>query len=454
MIDINLLWERIIFQLEKTYDEDTFNNNFNNIKLHKTHNNNVYFIVDSEFAKNKINKYYLDSINTISNSLSKEKFNYIFLTKEDIKKEEKKNSHLDTDIYLNTNLQANFTFTSFVVGQSNKFAFQTALNVADQPAFISNPFYIFGDVGLGKTHLMQAIGNYTIEKDITKKVVYVKADMFIEEYNHCINHIDRNQKMIEFNQKYRNLDLLLVDDIQMLSGATQTQKEFFKLFDYLFTKNKQIVITSDKPANKLVRIMDRLISRFSSGNSVDIKIPDLSHRIHILNKKLEQLFDPSIVARVDKNALQYIANIFTTNVRELEGALKRAITYCLSSDLDLIESNFAKALQALVDTKNVSDSLNENNYDKLLSLVSKYYHITVSDLISSKRAYGYSLPRQITMYLLKSIYNLSYKKIGELLGKRDHSTILNGCRKIEEQIKINNDIKTVVERLTTSISNK
>lgn len=449
MDDINIIWLKVLEDLKQTFDEDTFNSVFKNTKFLKFNNNHVYILVEHEFYKTRINTIYLNSINEIGKKYFETKVNFIFVTQDEINKLENefKTPEVAHDAYKKSNLNANFTFSNFVVGSSNKFAFQMAMQVADQLIAVGNPLFIFGNSGLGKTHLMNAIGNYVLEKDINKKVIYVKADMFVEEYTYCVSSpLEANQRMIEFNNKYRTVDLFLIDDIQMMQAASKTQEEFFKLFDYLYNKNKQIVITCDQPANNLKHFNSRLITRFSNGLSTDIQKPDINHRIEILKKKKDLMFAPEITKNLDPEALTYIANMFTDNVRELEGALRRAVSYCVAYDLELTYFNFVRALEPIVQTKDIA-TLNESVYDNVFDTVCDFYNIKTSDLTGKKRSYDCTLPRHITMYILKEVFNETYKKIGQIMGKRDHSTVMNACKNIKDQIKINKELKTAVDKI-------
>jgi chromosomal replication initiator protein len=292
---------------------------------------------------------------------------------------------------------------------------------------------------------MQAIGNYILDEDLNKKVLYVKADGFIEDFRNLL----KLKKMDDFNAKYRDIDVLLVDDIQLLAGAKQTQMEFFKLFDFLYHQNKQIVITSDKPASELKDIMSRLTSRFQVGLTVDIQVPDLEHRIEILKRKLS--IESSDLVDIPTKVLEFIASSFVANIRELEGALKRVLFYCLTNNLDLTIQSAQEALEPLLDTKRKSNSLNENNCDRIQSVVSSFYGISLEDLIGKKRHSKYILPRHIAMYLIKSLYNVPYKTIGGLFGNRDHSTVLAACEKIENEIKLDPSLKLAIDTIKKKI---
>ncbi|MFA6801628.1 MAG: chromosomal replication initiator protein DnaA, partial [Acholeplasmataceae bacterium] len=442
------LWQKIKNDLEHIFSEETYTDVFEPLKeTLKYSNNHVYVLVPNDFIKNRINRFYLSKINELAAKYHGTPIRFKFVIESELVPEEtlispERNLSLK---YRPGNLNATYTFDNFVVGKSNNFAFRMAMKVADQPGTVANPLYIFGDVGLGKTHLMQAIGNYILDNDVTKKIMYIKADGFIEDFANLL----KREKMDDFNSKYRDLDILLVDDIQILGGATKTQMEFFKLFDYLYHQNKQIVITSDKPASALKNIMSRLTTRFEVGLTVDIQVPDLEHRIEILKRKL--LTESSDIHDIPNEVLEFIASSFVTNIRELEGALKRVLFYCLTNNLDLTLDAANEALEPLLKTKNKSDSLNENNYDRIQSIVSDFYGITLDDLIGKKRHSKYILPRHIAMYIIKTKYNIPYKTIGMLFGNRDHSTVLAACEKIENELKQDSALRLAVENLNKKI---
>ncbi|MGE0003292.1 MAG: DnaA/Hda family protein, partial [Candidatus Izemoplasmatales bacterium] len=266
------IWEKIKGQLQITLDEDVYNEHFAHINtVFKVVNNTVYLIAPNSFVKSKIESFYLNRLNGMLNEHTGEKHMFKIITKDQAMEELAKASiyeintpERDLENKYKTGLNNIYTFENFVVGASNRLAYTSAMKVADQPGVVANPLYIFGDVGLGKTHLMQCVGNYILENDINKKVLYVKTDQFIEDYAKAA----QKKQFEEFSRKYENVDILLVDDIQFLSGKQQSQLEFFKIFEKLKENNKQIVITSDRPASELFEIMNRLTSRFEWGLSV------------------------------------------------------------------------------------------------------------------------------------------------------------------------------------------
>ncbi|HKL95215.1 MAG TPA: chromosomal replication initiator protein DnaA [Haploplasma sp.] len=443
------LWQKILVELENSLEEENYQDIFEPIKnTHKYNNGNIFILVSNDFIKNRINKFYLLKINELAESLFKEKVRFKFVTQEELIPEETLVSaerNLE-EKYRSGNLNATYSFDNFVVGKSNMFPFRMAMKVADQPGMVANPLYIFGDVGLGKTHLMQAIGNYILDSNVTARVLFVKANTFIEDYASLV----QKGKMDDFYAKYREIDVLLVDDIQFLAGAKRSQGEFFKLFDLLYQNNKQIVITSDKPASELKDIMTRLTSRFEVGLTVDIQVPDQEHRVEILRRKL--MNEASDTHDISNEILDFIASAFVNNIRELEGALKRVLFYCLANNLDLTLDAAKEALDPLLKTRKKSNSLNQNNYDKLLSVVADFYGITVDDLIGKSRKAKYVLPRHIAMYIIKDNYGIPYTAIGGLFGGRDHSTVLTACEKIENELKFDDSLKVAIQTISKKLN--
>lgn len=430
------LWNQTKEKLKETYDEEAYMSTFNDItKVIKVSNGVIYILCPSQLIKTKIEKFYSNNIQKIVSSLSSQTVRLKFVTEEQITETPKVTPINLPDEGFQTNLNASYSFDSFVVGESNKFAFRIATQVSnpDQGVFIANPLYIFGGVGLGKTHLMQAIGNAILDNDPSKKVLFIPATTYVADYTKAA-HQARNLKFDDegdaddaytrFHQKYDNLDVLLVDDIQFLQGAKKSQAEFFKLFNQMHDNNKLIVITSDKPADQLKDIMDRLTTRFNWGMAVDIKLPDLEHRVKILKRKLSDSHD----SVVGDEVLRYIAATFPNNIRDLESTLNRVInmSICENKEIDL---DFAKqAIEPLLKTR--QNGGNGDEYENIKSIVADFYKITIDDLVGSKRQALYVDARHICMYILKTKYNLPYKKIGTLLGGRDHTTVIAAVEKV------------------------
>ena len=332
-----------------------------------------------------------------------------------------------------------YTFERFVVGSSNKFAHAAARAVADNPGQSYNPLFIYGGVGLGKTHLMQAIGNYILSYAPTKKVVYVSCEKFTNEFIDAI----QNQNNIDFRNKYRNVDILLIDDIQFLAGKDGTQEEFFHTFNALHEENKQIVISSDRPPKEIPKLEERLRSRFEMGLITDISAPNFETRIAILRKKAE-----SYKEEIPNDVLSFIADSIHSNIRELEGALTTVVAYsklhgepiCLETAKDALKDIF-KAKENIV-----------INSTYIKEMTAKYFNVTIEDIDSKKRTKAISLPRQVAMYLTRDLTDLSLPKIGEEFGGRDHSTVIHACQKINEEMEANTDFKNLIIRIQKEIT--
>jgi chromosomal replication initiator protein len=451
------IWKKIKSTLQSEFDNDIYNEHFAEINnVFRVNNNLVYLIAPNSFIKNKIENFYINRLNYYLNNFVEEKYLFKIITKEqaaiEIAKDQpyeinKPEENLENKY--KTGLNNTYTFDNFVVGASNRLAYTSAMKVADQPGIFANPLYIFGDVGLGKTHLMECIGNYALENNINLKVLYVKTDQFIEDYASAA----QNKTFDDFSKKYEDVDILLVDDIQFLSGKTKTQLEFFKIFEKLKDNNNQIVITSDRPASDLYDIMSRLTSRFEWGLSVDISKPNLDHRISILKKKLSiETSDPELIS---EEILEYIASVFDNNIRELEGALKRVLFYCTAFNYKFTIENTKDALKNLINSKNVgSKDIDKNNYNNILDVVSNYYNINTSDLLSKKRQKKYVFARQISMYIIKDLYDLTFKRIGQIFNGRDHSTVIYGIEQISNYIQTDDSVKKDVEKLLIKCGKK
>ena len=350
-------------------------------------------------------------------------------------------------------LNPKYTFDTFVVGKNNEFAYVTAKKVAKNPGKVYNPLFIYGGVGLGKTHLMHAIGNYILEKNPKLKIIYVPAEEFINELILAI----QNNKVSFFKEKYKNLDLLLVDDIQFLAGKEKSQEEFFHIFNYLYGLEKQIVITSDSPPSKIPNLMERLKSRFEWGVIVDISPPDFETRLAILRKKceLENIKAPDEV-------LEYLAKIFTKNIRELEGALltlkAQADLLKLPLSLELAKRLFKKFESANVTKDNTSfeyqnlkiSNLNDNIEEKVYTIkkiVADYFNIQTQALDSPLRKKEVAQARHIAMFLCREKLNLSYKQIAKHFNRKDHTTVMHAVEKVQKDKKLYKIVKQILKNL-------
>ena len=436
------LWNKILDNLSTTLDSDIIDDTFTDTKVVNENNNVISILVPTLFIQNKINTYYTQYINKIATNINNGPVRFKFITREDIQSYSPEKPVTITPAMFESNLSNTYTFDSFIVGDSNRFAHRQALLVADQPGAQANPLYIFGGVGIGKTHLMHAIGNYILDKNINTKVLYIKTQDYITDFQKAAQSKD----FTKFDDKYKDIDILLVDDIQMLGTAKKTQEKFFELFNTLYDNKKQIVMTSDKPANQLPEIMPRLTSRFAWGMQVDINTPDLPLKIKILNGKLYETSSNDV--NISDDILEYISSLYE-NIRDLEGCLRRVLAYATTDnsniDMDLVK----EALNGIIQTKN--NDINNIKYDNLKSVIADFYNISVDDLISKKRQSSFVTPRHICMYILKNKYNLTNKEVADLMGKKDHSTVISACGKIEEDLKTNKDIKIAYDLILKKI---
>lgn len=340
------------------------------------------------------------------------------------------------------NLNPRYTFDTFVVGENNNLAHAASLAVAESPAELYNPLFIYGGVGLGKTHLMHSIANFVLQRDPEAKVLYVTSEAFTNELIEAIRNENQSAN-VDFRNKYRNIDVLLIDDIQFIIGKESTQQEFFHTFNTLHEAKKQIIISSDKPPKEIETLEERLRSRFEWGLTVDIQPPNYETRMAILRKKeeLEGL-------QIDDEVIQYIAINIKSNIRELEGALTKIVAYSKLST-NVIDLPFAESvLKDLISP----DEHKEVTPELIYNIVSEHFNVNPADLASKKKSQDIVFPRQIVMYLCRSLTDISLANIGGILGKRDHTTVLHGIDKITKEIETNESTKNVIDVLRKKIN--
>lgn len=347
---------------------------------------------------------------------------------------------MDKEIEWNTNLNPKFTFDNYVVGNSNRLAFISARRVAAAPGTIHNPLFIYGRSGLGKTHLMHAIGNY-IHENSNLKVLYTTSNEFMTEFTGIATSNNNINYANEFKNKYRNVDVLIIDDIQFLVGAERTQQEFFHTFNALHQANKQIIISSDKSPDDLKKIEDRLRSRFMWGLPVDIYPPDFNLRCDIIKAKIK---NTSIEDKLTDDVVEYIANSCVNDVRHIEGTINRLLAYTAMMVPDKITLDFAN--EALKDYVNTNIFIN-NSIASIQSAVAEYFKISVDDLKSKRRTNSVVRPRHIAMYLCRVETEENLAKIGLEFGGRDHSTVSTACDKIKEELESNDNLNNVLKEI-------
>lgn len=437
-MDIVSLWDKTLQLIKGDLTSVSFNTFFKNIVPLKIHLNDLILLAPSDFNKDILENRYLHLIEDAISQLSLKKYNIKFVLSE---KEVADLNSDSTDLnyrVLYPNLNPKYTFDTFVIGNSNRFAHAACVAVAESPAKAYNPLFLYGGVGLGKTHLMHAIGHHIVSQKKDSKVVYVSSEKFTNE---LINSI-KDDKNEEFRNKYRNVDVLLIDDIQFIAGKERTQEEFFHTFNTLHEANKQIIISSDRPPKDIPTLEDRLRSRFEMGLITDIQAPDFETRIAILRKKaqLERIDVPNEV-------MSYIAKNIKSNIRELEGALTRVVAY---SSLSNRVISFDLATEALKDI--ITTSKNEEiNVLRIKEKVSSVFNIKMEDFNSKKRTRSIAYPRQIAMYLTRELTDLSLPKIGEEFGGRDHTTVIHAHDKVSKDIAESEEIKTKIDKIISDL---
>ncbi|MFD1447882.1 chromosomal replication initiator protein DnaA [Oceanobacillus profundus] len=446
MENIEELWVATLEKIEEKISKPSFDTWLKNTKAEAIEKNTLIISAPNEFARDWLETQYTELISDILGEVTGTKLNTKFIIPtsnmevEDTKQVTSQKAESITNDMPKSMLNSKYTFDTFVIGAGNRFAHAASLAVAEAPAKAYNPLFIYGGVGLGKTHLMHAIGHYVREHNPKAKVVYLTSEKFTNEF---INAIMDN-KSNSFRNKYRNIDVLLIDDIQFIAGKESTQEEFFHTFNALHEESKQIIISSDRPPKEIPTLEDRLRSRFEWGLITDITPPDLETRIAILTKKAkaEGLDIPNEV-------MLYIANQINTNIRELEGALIRVVAYSSLVNQDIDASLAADALKDIIP----SSKPKVITIEGIQEIIAERYNIRIEDFAAKKRTKSIAFPRQIAMYLSRELTDFSLPKIGEEFGGRDHTTVIHAHEKIskllEEDSDLNRDIEDIKETLKT-----
>ena len=459
-MNTDIVWSNLLNELKDELSSLAYDTWFNETKLYKLDNGVASIIVPMPIHKRHLNDFYGEIIINKLNKLTNSNYKLKFYLQEELEDDDEitllgeDNNSNEVDTYLkendnvNNNLIKKYTFENFVVGNSNKFASTAALSVAENPGKIYNPFFVYGNSGLGKTHLMHAIGNYIVEHS-NKRVLYITSEQFKDDIIKVYKKDDNgtNFNYIEFfKNKYRNIDVLLIDDIQFLGGASKSQEEFFHTFNNLYNNNKQIIISSDRSPNDLKLLEDRLKTRFTEGLSVNIYPPDFNLKKEILIKKIKA---GDFEGDIPDDVLDYIANNIGPDVRSLEGAVTRLLAY--SAMWGSKEITLDLAIDALTDFVNKGMG-EKNNIQRIQRIVAEYFQISVEDIRSKKRNSNISNPRQIAMYLCRTMTDESFPRIGIEFGGKDHSTVMHSVEKIEKEIKANRDLANQIEKLKKDIS--
>ena len=445
--DLKKIWAKTLETIKSELSEVSFNTWIKSCEPISISADTITISVPNSFTQDILDKRYKDlvanSIEVVCSKLYKIEF---VIASEAFEKEEIKDSSSNTSsksIVVNdemsSTLNPKYTFNSFVIGNSNRFAHAASLAVAESPAKAYNPLFIYGGVGLGKTHLMHAIGHYILDNNPSAKVVYVSSEKFTNELINAIKD-DKNE---DFRNKYRNVDVLLIDDIQFIAGKERTQEEFFHTFNALHDANKQIILSSDRPPKEIPTLEDRLRSRFEWGLIADIQVPDFETRMAILKKKadVENL-------NVANEVMGYIATKIKSNIRELEGALIRIIAYSSLTNREVTVDLASEALKDIISKKQGKHI----TIDIIQDVVSSYFNLRVEDLKSQRRTRNVAYPRQIAMYLSRKLTDMSLPKIGEEFGGRDHTTVIHAYEKISENLKTDDSLQHTINDITKKLT--
>ena len=445
-------WEEILYtvKVEHELSDISFKTWLRPLQVHSISDHVVTILVPSEqMGVDYINKKYMFPIKVAIAEITGTEYDIEFILPEQAKRREQKekNSSNLNNVKLNTtleraNLNPKYTFDTFVVGNNNKFAHAAALAVAESPGKMYNPLFIYGGAGLGKTHLMHSIAHFILSEDSSKKVIYVTSEAFTNELIEAIRN-GNNTVISSFREKYRSVDVLLIDDIQFIIGKESTQEEFFHTFNELHGNKKQIIISSDKPPKEIKTLEARLRSRFEWGILADISSPDYETRMAILHKKEEM-----DGYNIDNEVIEYIATNIKSNIRELEGALNKLIAL---SHLENREITVELAEEALKDIIS-PDQKKEVTPQLIIDTVAEHFNISPTDICSNKRNSEIVVPRQIVMYLCRNMIDIPLKSIGTYIGKRDHSTIIHGINKIEAELKNSETLRNTVDIIKKKIN--
>jgi chromosomal replication initiator protein len=441
------IWEKTLNIIKGELTEVSFNTWIKSITPLSIENSYFKLGVPNQFTKEILESRYKDLVANALNLVTTKTYTLIFtiISEENLEiedanglKDEVNINNLD-DMY--TLLNPKYKFDSFVIGNSNRFAHAACLAVAEAPAKAYNPLFIYGGVGLGKTHLMHAIGHYILQNNPKAKVVYVSSEKFTNE---LINSI-KDDKNEEFRTRYRSVDVLLIDDVQFIGGKERTQEEFFHTFNALHESNKQIILSSDRPPKEIPTLEDRLRSRFEWGLIADIQPPDFETRIAILKKKadVEKLNIPNEV-------MVYIATKIKSNIRELEGALIRIVAFSSLTNKEISVDLASEALKDIISNKQNK----QVTIELIQEIVANTYNLRIEDFKSARRTRNIAYPRQIAMYLCRKLTDMSLPKIGEEFGGRDHTTVIHAYEKISEEFKTDESLKNIINDITKKINQK
>jgi chromosomal replication initiator protein len=434
------IWQKAAALLKDDMSPLMFNTFIEPIRPVSITEDTITFSVPVEFIRQQIDLRFMLYITNAVKLVTLKEYGIVIMTAKDLEKpsSDEPNAFDETQ---SIQLNPKYTFDSFVVGNSNRFAHAAAVAVAESPSKAYNPLFLYSDTGLGKTHLMNAISNHIKKQDPTKRVMYVSSEKFTNEVVDSIMKKTSDQ----FRNKYRSMDVLLIDDIQFIIGKERTQEEFFHTFNDLYESGKQIILSSDKPPKEMTTLEERLRSRFECGLITDLQKPDLETRIAILSKRVQQE-----QLNVPDDIIEFIANTVASNIRELEGALTRVIAYSLITKSEMTVDLAQEALKSIIESnkeKSVTSQV-------VIDAVCRYYDVKKDEVISEKRNRELIYPRQIIIYLCREELNIPFAKIGFEIGGRDHSTIMHSVAKIDKEIQTDAELKHSIDDIKKIIYGK
>lgn len=448
-MDYDALWQKFLDKIKPELQDINYQTWFEGTKLIEIKDNYAKILVELPIHKKHLMDTYNERITLLFNEITQSNFQMIYLTKDEIEKNiiiDTNKMGIPSEIY-ETNLDPKYTFDNYICGASNKYAKTNAVAIAERPGQLYNPLFIYGPSGVGKTHLMQAIGNY-ITQNSNKKVIYVTSEKFINEFlKHYADKKENgySQTLDNFKKKYRNVDVLIIDDIQYFETSKGTQQELFNTFNELHSNNKQIIISSDRSPSDLKKFEERLLTRFSWGLNVDIMPPDFDLRMNIISNKIK---DKEIIVDFPIEVQEFIAGICTSDVRRLEGHINRVLSYAAVMNGSNIDLPLAKEALAGYIGKPI---ISKNKINQVQQIIAQNYNITVEDLKGMKRKATITHPRQIAMYICRQYLDEPLARIGSEFGGKDHTTVMHSVDKISKEVKNNTELLNEIEKIVHQI---
>ena len=449
-MNLDNIWNELLKKIEPKIKNYAYEIWFSNTKLISLDDNIAKVLVTSPMQKKNLQTSYIDLIQEIFTEITGSNFNFNFVLDYELDNKKKVKIVEEEGLPINnlkTNLDSRFTFDNFIIGNENKFAATSALAVAEQPGNMYNPLFIYGSSGLGKTHLMHAIGNYIVENS-NKKVLYTPCDKFVNEFVEMSRKNKNNndfEVVKEFKNKYRNIDVLIIDDIHNLVGSNYAQQEFFNTFNELKNNNKQIIMSSDRSPDDIKKLEERLKTRFNGGLTTNIQPPEFELRMNIINKKLES---QNLVNKFSDDVKEFIASNSVGDIRKIEGAITRVYAYAAIMNGEKINLDLAK--EALKDFF-VKSIVSKNKIDQVIQLVADHYSISPDDLKSKKKTNNIAIPRQIVMYICRTYLEENLMKIGMEFGGKNHTTVMHAVEKIKKEINNNDALNVEIQKIINNI---